>query len=83
MNTYRFANKPSVRPGKPITIGTVADYRHVAHIEATQHDLRVNCRTLTRGQAMLVIGACHAPRRTQPVVEQQGRMLSIHLGGAR
>lgn len=80
-HTFRFAEKPGVIPGKPITIGTINDCKRVARIVASNAGLKINCRRLTKGQTKIVVAAAHA-HIPQAAIEQRAGALVIHFGGA-
>ena len=82
MERFTFANKPGVMPGKPLTIGAVADLKHIAVIESRQRGVRLNCKKLTLTGARVAIGFLEHGDIRHARISQDGLVVSVRMGGA-
>jgi len=78
--TFRFANKPGVAPGKPLAVGTANDLKHIARIESRHAGIRIDCRKLTTVSARLVIGSLG--RHAGEIEQRADGRVSVRMGGA-
>jgi hypothetical protein len=80
-NEFRFADKPGVTPGRPLTMGTINDVKHIARIESRHLGVPLNCQRLKMPDARLAVAYCeHADTRSARLEQRRG--VRIHLGGA-
>ena len=80
---FRFANKPGITPGKPLSIGSINDAKRIARIESRQQGVALNCQRLNMAGARLAIAFMEQGDPSTGRIEQTGKTVSIHLGGAR